>query len=68
MPKRYSTRDVERVLLARGYLKLAQKGSHIKYGNGQRVVIVVSGRKEIRAGTMASIARQAGLRVADFEI
>ena len=68
MPKRYSTRDVERVLLARGFSKLSQKGSHIKYGNGVRVVIVVSGRKEIRVGTLASIARQAGLRLTDFDV
>jgi len=31
------------------------------------VVIVVAGRKEIRAGTMSSIARQAGLLLADFD-
>jgi predicted RNA binding protein YcfA (HicA-like mRNA interferase family) len=67
MPKRYSTRDVERVLLARGFSKLGQGGSHAKYGDGVRVVIVVAGRKEIRAGTMSSIARQAGLSLADFD-
>ena len=67
MPKRYSKRDVERVLLARGFSKLGQRGSHAKYGDGVRVVIVVVGRKEIRAGTMSSIARQAGLSLADFD-
>lgn len=67
MPKRYSTRDVERVLAERGFSKLGQKGSHVKYSNGVRVVIVVAGRKEIRAGTMASIARQAGLSLPDFD-
>lgn len=67
MPKRYSTRQVERVLQARGFSKVAQKGSHVKYDNGVRVVIVVAGRKEIRAGTMSSIARQAGLSVSDFD-
>jgi len=67
MPKRYSTRDVERVLLARGFSKLGQRGSHAKYGDGVRVVIVVVGRQEIRAGTMSSIARQAGLSLADFD-
>ena len=66
MPKRYSTREVERVLLSRGFSKVRQKGSHVKYTDGQRVVIVVAGRKEIRAGTMSSIARQAGLSLADF--
>ena len=67
MPKRYSTRDVERALLAHGFLKIGQKGSHVKYSDGARVVIVVAGRKQIRAGTMSSIARQAGLSMADFD-
>jgi predicted RNA binding protein YcfA (HicA-like mRNA interferase family) len=67
MPKRYSTRDVERVLLARGFTKIGQKDSHVKYGDGVRVVIVVAGRKQIRAGTMSSIARQAGLSLSDFD-
>ena len=67
MPKRYSTRDVERVLLARGFSKLGQRGSHVKYGDGVRIVIVVAGRKEIRAGTMSSIARQAGLSLSGFD-
>ena len=41
MPKRYSTRGVERVLLSRGFSKLGQRGSHVKYGDGEHVVIVV---------------------------
>ena len=68
MPKRYSTRDVERVLLSRGFSKLAQRGSHVKYGDGVHVVIVVAGRKQIRTGTMSSIARQAGLSLSDFDV
>lgn len=68
MPKRYSTRDVEQVLLSRGFTKLGQRGSHVKYGGGVHVVIVVAGRNQIRAGTMSSIARQAGLSLADFDV
>ena len=68
MPKRYSAHEVARVLLARGFMKVAQKGSHAKYTNGERVVIVVSGRKQIRPGTMSSIARQAGLSLSDFDV
>lgn len=68
MPKRYSTREVERVLVARGFSKVGQRGSHIKFSDGGRVVIVPAGRKEIRAGTMSSIARQAGLPLAEFDV
>lgn len=68
MPKRYSTRHIERVLLSRGFVKVKQRGSHIKYSDGTHVVIVVSGRKEIRAGTMSSIARQAGLPLREFDV
>ena len=67
MPKRYSTEQVERVLQERGFSKVAQKGSHVKYTNGMRVVIVVAGRKQIGPGTMSSIARQAGLSLSDFD-
>jgi len=67
MPRRYSTREVERVLQSRGFSKTGQRGSHVKYTDGVHVVIVVAGRKEIRAGTMSSIARQAGLSLADFD-
>ncbi len=48
MPKRYSTQEVERILRARGFSKVAQKGSHVKYSDGVRMVIVVAGRKQIR--------------------
>ena len=30
MPERYSTREVERVLLSPGFSKVGQKGSHVK--------------------------------------
>jgi predicted RNA binding protein YcfA (HicA-like mRNA interferase family) len=67
MPKRYSTRDVERVLLAFGFLLVSQRGSHKKYTRGEYVVIVPAGRKEIRPGTFASILRQSGLNASNFD-
>ncbi len=66
MPRRYSTREVERVLLARGFIKKSQKGSHVKYTWADRVVIVPAGRSGIRPGTLASILRQSGLSMSDF--
>jgi predicted RNA binding protein YcfA (HicA-like mRNA interferase family) len=67
MPERYSTRDVERVLVARGFLMVSQKGSHVKFSDGVHTVIVPSGRDVIRAGTFGSILRQSGLTASDFE-
>jgi len=67
MPKRWSTREVEQVLLAHGFRLVSQRGSHRKYITADRVVIVPAGRKEIREGTFASILRQSGLARTDFE-
>ncbi|MBZ0092142.1 MAG: type II toxin-antitoxin system HicA family toxin [Sulfuricellaceae bacterium] len=67
MPKRWSTTEVERILLRYGFILVSQKGSHRKYVANGRVVIVPAGRKEIRAGTFASILRQSGLDASAFE-
>ena len=67
MPKRYSTRDIERVLLARGFMCVSQRGSHTKLTNGPLTVILPAGRDVIRAGTFASILRQSGLSASDFD-
>ena len=67
MPKRWSTSEVERVLLQHGFRLASQKGSHRKYVSGGRVVIVPAGRKEIRPGTFSSILRQSGLDSSAFE-
>jgi len=67
MPKRYSTRDIELVLLAHGFLLVSQRGSHRKYSMAEFVVIVPAGRKEIRQGTFHSILRQSGLPRSAFD-
>jgi len=51
--------------MARFLLK-SQKGSHQKFSNGQRTVIVPAGRKEIPIGTLKSISRQAGIGYENF--
>ena len=70
MPKlpSVSGQEIIRALERLGFIVASQRGSHVKYGDGVHVVIVVAGRKQIRAGTMSSIARQAGLSLADFDI
>lgn len=61
MPKRYSTAEVLRVLFKAGFREVSQRGSHIKLTDGEHVVIVPAGRKEIRPGTLNSILKQSGL-------
>ena len=67
MPKRWATHEIERALLRNGFRLVGQRGSHKKYAAEGRVVIVPAGRKEVRQGTFASILRQSGLEVSDFE-
>lgn len=67
MPRRWSTTEIERVLLRNGFRLASQKGSHRKYVANGRIVIVPAGRKEIRQGTFASILRQSGLDISQFE-
>jgi len=62
MPRRYSTRDIERVFLARGFVRVSQRGSTIKLTNGPLTVILPAGRDVIRAGTFSSILQTYEIR------
>ena len=66
MTKLPSSEKVLKVLLSQGYLLKSQKGSHQKFSNGQRTVIVPAGRKEIPIGTLKSISRQSGIDYENF--
>ncbi|MDO8594057.1 MAG: type II toxin-antitoxin system HicA family toxin [bacterium] len=66
MPKLYSSAEIIRVLERNGFAFVAQRGSHIKFRCGSRVVIVPANRREIPMGTFRSILRQSGLSDADF--
>jgi predicted RNA binding protein YcfA (HicA-like mRNA interferase family) len=62
MPRRLSSDEVARILKNNGFLFVSQKGSHQKFRNiFGRGAIVPAGRREIPAGTLASIIRQSGL-------
>ena len=61
MPKRFSSREVEQLLEANGFRLVHQVGSHRKFTNGPRRVIVPAGRKDMPPGTLGSIIRQSGL-------
>ncbi len=63
-------REVRRRLLAAGWVEVGTTGSHVKFAKrspvGTRTAIVPKHR-EVAAGTLRSILRQAGISPADFE-
>ena len=64
-------REVKRKLEAAGFLVVTQSGSHIKFAKttaeGTRTATVPKHR-EVAAGTLRSILRQAGISAEDFEV
>ena len=67
MPKRLGSMDVIRVLQARGFYFVSQKGSHAKYRDTLgHTVIVPHPKKELPIGTTRAIIRQSGLTPKDF--
>ncbi len=60
-------RDVERVLIKRGFLPRKGKGSHVVFThkNGKRTVVPVHNRP-VRTGTLRAILRQAEISLSDF--
>ena len=63
-------REVKRKLEAAGFVEAGQTDSHIKFaqttGAGTRTATVPKHR-EVAAGTLRSILRQAGIGAEDFE-
>jgi predicted RNA binding protein YcfA (HicA-like mRNA interferase family) len=63
-------REVKRKLEAAGFSALSQTGSHVKFAKttteGTRTATVPKHR-EVAAGTLRSILRQAGLSESEFE-
>ena len=68
--KSLSYREIKRKLETAGFEVVSQKGSHVKFAKdtseGKRTTIVPK-YKEVTIGTIASILRQAGLSVDEFE-
>lgn len=63
-------RTVKRKLEAAGFVVVGQKGSHVKFGKLTPqgfATAIVPRHTEIKAGTLRSILRQAGLSVDEFE-
>ena len=67
MGKSYHSREVIRMLEKRGFVLRSVKGSHHKYVNGGRKVIVPHPKKDLRLGTPLAILDHAGLSLNDLE-
>lgn len=70
MPKLYSSAQIIKALLRRGFIFISQRGSHVKLrkaGKETLTVIIPAGRKEIPLGTFRSIIRQAKVDKSIFE-
>ena len=64
-----SAREVLKALERANFLRVAQRGSHIRLkGNwrGQTRVVIVPNHPEIARGTLLSIIRQAGMTREEF--
>ncbi len=67
MPELYPSKHIIKVLEKHDFVFISQKGSHKKFRNGPRVVIVPDPKKEIPMGTFSSILRQSKLSRDDFK-
>ena len=69
MPKRYRPADVAKVQRYDGWSERKIKGDHVNFIKPlyRWVVTVDMGAREIPAGTMASILRQAGMSRRQFD-
>ena len=69
-PRPLPFREVKRKLEAVGFTEISQRGSHVKFAKqtdqGLRTAVVPRHR-EVAAGTLRSILRQAGLSWDEFE-
>ncbi len=66
MPKLLSSREIITVLSSNSFTLKSTKGSHCKYVNSNKTVIVPHPKPEIPYGTFLSIIRQSGLSKNDF--
>ena len=67
MPRIFSSKHIENILISKGFIFVSQKGTHTKFRKLAWTVIVPANRREIPFGTFRSILRQSGLDLFDFE-
>ena len=70
MPKLYTNKQTLKVLKKAGFVKVSQKGSHIKlkgFWNDKLQTVIVPNHKQIDKGTFSSILSQASMSKEEFE-
>ncbi len=70
MPKIYSARIVLKALKKAGFVKISQKGSHIKLKGireGRILTVIVPNHKTIAKGTFQIVLEQAEMTSSEFE-
>ncbi|MBI1778364.1 MAG: type II toxin-antitoxin system HicA family toxin [Proteobacteria bacterium] len=61
-----NAREVVRLLKAAGWIEARSKGSHLQMKHptkGDLVTVPVHGSRDLKSGTLASIERQAGMKL-----
>lgn len=58
-------KEIIKTLEKFGFKFISQKGSHMKYGNGSKIVIIPN-HDEVAKGTLKSILTMAGIELDDF--
>ena len=70
MPKRYSAKELIKILKKLGFSKISQRGSHLKMRgiiDGKLQTVIIPMHKEIAVGALSSILRQANLTKQDLQ-
>lgn len=61
-------RQVFAALERAGFVRVSQRGSHVKMRRGDALAIVPDhGRRDVQRGTLKSILEQAGLTIDEFK-
>lgn len=63
---RVSGEEVKRALERAGFRKVSQRGSHVKMRHADGRTVIIPMHRELAAGTLRSILRQAGLTVEEL--
>lgn len=67
-----SSRDIEKILKAHGFILSRQKGSHQQFVGfvhaQKRRVTVIANQKNFSPGTLKSMIRQSGLAEGEFKL
>ena len=68
MPKRYSSKQIQKVLGKLDFEVVGQKGSHLKFRDGRGTTTILKAKqKVIRQGTFLEILKQVGVSKQEFE-